>query len=137
MLIFNGQTIPGSHGPILVNPPESGSARAHFFGVSGEACITSAPAGRDLWTETWIFSRQAPYTKESLRVFLAGLDKLVGTVSDLQIQPPGITTLYRECEFLGFTPSQHGILPDVALTLGGSAWCAGTLRFRQLTVSFD
>ena len=129
MLIHNGIPIPGTHGPVLYEPPELQTARTKFFGVIGTSEIRGLAGGRGLFTEIWLHNN---YSSMALIVaVLEGLDNRVGDHGDLQVTT-GIVRTFKHCTFHGFEPDGLGPLPDVAGTVPGH-WCKGVLRWYQLT----
>jgi hypothetical protein len=129
-----GSPIQGLHGPLLTVPPELQVARTKFFGVMGTSEIAGGNGGRELVTEIWLYGTVSPFgTPAQIAQYITSLDRRVGQNGDLVVAPPGISYTWKNVTFVGFERGQWGCLPDLTQQLGGSWWCAGTLRFYQLS----
>lgn len=133
MLTFNG-AIDGTHGPVTMEPPLLHSKIVKFWGVNGETELRGGRGGRILECRIWLHNGYSTY--RALGRELESLDRRVGTHGTLTIRGNGgYQRQFRNCTFLGFTPDGlpgSGPVRDVAGTLDGGWWIAGTLRWRQL-----
>jgi len=134
MITFAGSPIPGTHEQLLTLAPQLQAKRTKYSGVVGESEITQSRGGRDLSTHIWIHNAYS--SSDALVAYLENLDGLVGTHGDLVITRTargGVPRSFPNCTFEGFFPDpERGALPDVAGTLDGGWWIAGTLRWHQL-----
>ena len=142
MIVFDGQEIYGTHGPIITPPPVFQSRRTKFSGVRGISEIRQESGGRSLTVQSWVHNR---FVDPALLVaYLELLDVRVGDHGILQViriedgsKPRGgMARVYNDCTFEGFTMAPPGYLPDIAKQLDAinqKTWFAmGTFTFFQL-----
>ena len=140
MIIFNGKTIFGLHGPLWPDPPEFQSAKFKFFGLDGVSEIFGGRGMRKIDTEIWIHNKFTSFPQ--LVAYLELLDRRVGEHGELKVTPGaegGVPRSYPHCTFLGFSPDRSlGPLPDIPGQLDGlgttTFWQAGTLTWNQLKI---
>ena len=133
-IIHAGTLIPGTHGPVLYEPPAGQTFRTKFAGVIGSSEIRGGGGGRGLFTEIWIHGASTGgfATMAQLLAYLKSLDELATQQAHGTLQITGITARdFPHCTFEGFTPDPLGPLPGTGSEIG--FWCKGILRWFQLT----
>jgi hypothetical protein len=139
MIIFNGSTIPGTHGPVWPSAPQFQSAQFKFFGLDGVSEIWGGRGKRQIDTDIWLHNNFS--NSPQLVAYLQVLEAMVGDHGLLKITAGGtggVPRSYPHCTFKGFEPTRGekwGPKPDITGLLDGTVntwWQAGTLTWEQL-----
>jgi len=137
-IFFDGQAIPGEHGPVLPEPPRHHATTRKYQAIHGESEIDGGRGGRPIRTHIWIHNNFA--NGAALIAYLRTLDRRVGDHGTLEVKrigERGVPAVYTCVTFKGFFRDELGPLPDLTGHLDGAAgtfWIPGVLMFYQLKI---
>ena len=136
MLTFAGLLVPGTHGPVITEPPDYHGRITHYSGVIGESQLLLGRGGRNLRVEIVLHSPSFT-SADVLAANLDIIDQYSQTLVGVLQETGTVTRTFPNCTFRGFQIDENGMKPDIAGTLSGTGtwWCRGVLSFRQMGYS--